>query len=385
MRLNLWSSISDFRRYHPRAVPVFLAILAVLLISRLTLPYFLEDYVNRQLSRNPNYAGRIGKVRVHLWRGAYRIHDIQIIKITGKIQEPLYSAKYLDLSMEWNELIHGALVGEVEMLEPRINFVSGPTDEQTQTGANTDWGDILESLFPFKLNRLEIRHGEVHFQNHYSTPPVDIFMHEVSATATNLTNTRALKDPLPASVKASGKTIGRGDFKIDLRLNPLKSAPTFELAAQMSNVDLPALNDFMRAYGKFDVASGDFSMFASIASKDNQYTGYVKVFFQELDVFSWEKERKKNIAQIFWQAVVGTLTTVLKNHSKDTLATKIPISGSYNKTTLGTWTAVANLLQNAFIRALVPKLDNQTKLEEIEEPEPPPLDKTPKRPQPHSQ
>jgi hypothetical protein len=103
-----------------------------------------------------------------------------------------------------------------------------------------------------------------------------------------------------------------------------------------------------------------------------------------LDVFSWEKERKKNIVQIFWQAVVGTLTTVLKNHPKDTLATKIPISGSYNKTTLGTWTAVANLLQHAFIRALVPKFDNQTKLDEIEEPEPPPLDKLKPPPKPES-
>jgi hypothetical protein len=183
-------------------------------------------------------------------------------------------------------------------------------------------------------------------------------------------------------VKASGKTIGDGDFKIQLQMNPLKPSPTYELAAQLTGVDLRALNDFLRAYGKFDVESGNFELYASIASADNQYTGYVKVFFEQLDVFAWEKERKKNVLQIFWQAVVGTLTTVLKNHPRDTLATKIPISGSYDQNSIGTWTAVANLLQHAFIRALVPRLDSQMKLDDIEEKEPLPLDQLGKEPTP---
>ena len=44
------------------------------------MPWYLRHYVNRTLDRNVEYKGSIGPVRVHLWRGAYSIHDIAISK-----------------------------------------------------------------------------------------------------------------------------------------------------------------------------------------------------------------------------------------------------------------------------------------------------------------
>ena len=93
----------------------------------------------------------------------------------------------------------------------------------------------------------------------------------------------------------------------------------------------------------------------------------MKVFFEDLNVFEWEKERKKNALEVFWQAIVGTLTTVFKNHPKDTLATRIPISGSYEKADVGVWSATMTLLRNAFVRALVPKLDEKITVEEVKQ------------------
>ena len=134
-------------------------------------------------------------------------------------------------------------------------------------------------------------------------------------------------------------------------------------------MNLTALNDFLRAYGKFDVASGTFALYASIAAENGNYDGYFKVFFNNLDVFAWDKERKKNILAVFWQAIVGGVTTAFKNHPKDQLATKIPISGSYSNSSIGVWTASATLLQNAFIHALVPKIDQHVTVEQVEKTE----------------
>jgi hypothetical protein len=39
------------------------------------LPWFVRDHVNRTLDRNQLYAGNIGQVRIHLWRGAYSVND----------------------------------------------------------------------------------------------------------------------------------------------------------------------------------------------------------------------------------------------------------------------------------------------------------------------
>jgi len=344
-------------------------IIVFLICVRLALPFALKTFVNHQLNKSHDYSGKIGDVTVHLWRGAYQIQGINIFKTGGKVPAPFFSTSNMDLSLQWSELFHGALVSKISMLAPRLNFVSGPTKEQSQSGDENNWGGTLESLVPFQINRLEVKNGQVHFQNPYSKPPVDIYITEVSGVATNFTNSRGVTNGLPAGVVVKGNTMGGGGLDFQIHVNPLEKVPTFELAGQLTNVDLVALNDFLRAYGKFDVAQGDFAMFTSFAAKDGNYDGYCKVFFKDLKVFKWDKEKKKDALEIFWQAIVGTLTSAFKNHPKDQLATKIPISGSFEKTNVHLWPTVATLLQNAFIHALVPKIDEPVKVDQIEKPD----------------
>lgn len=355
-------------RWHSLSVKIrwVIFILATLVIGvRLALPSTIKAYVNRQLAKTPQYAGSIGDVDVHLWRGAYQIQNIAITKTDGQVPVPLFAARTLDLSLEWREIFHGALVGEIILDRAEIHFVAGPTVEQTQTGEEGNWVKTVESLFPFKINRLQINQGKIHFENFNSIPPVNIFINEVTATATNLTNTRDLTQPLPSGLLVRGKTLGGGNLDLQLQMNPLAILPTFEISAQVTNINLIALNDFLKAYGKFDVERGTFALYSSFAVADGKYDGYAKVFFENLDVFAWEKERKKNALQVFWQAVVGGVSIVFRNLPNDQLATKIPISGSYEGSNIGTWTAVTTLLKNAFISALVPKLDQTITVEEV--------------------
>lgn len=353
-------------RWTRRSAYWFAGTIVFLICLRLALPFALKDYVNRRLNHSQDYSGKIGDVTVHLWRGAYQIHDIHIFKTSTNIPVPFFSTRILDLSLQWSELFHGALVSKIVMQEPSLNFVSGRTKEQTQTGTENNWGDTLESLVPFKINSLEITNGQVHFQNLYSKPPVDIYVNDVSALATNFTNSRRVTNQLPAGIAAQGNTLGGGSLNFQIHVNPLAKTPAFEFTGQLTNVDLVALNDFLRAYGKFDVAHGDFALFTSFAAKDGFYDGYCKVFFKNLKVFKWEKDKKKDALEIFWQAIVGVLTTAFKNQPHDQLATKIPITGAFGKTDVHVWPTVATLLQNAFIKSLVPKVDEPVKIEKIE-------------------
>lgn len=345
----------------------WLAVIGLVLIClRLALPFAVENYVNHQLRKSHHYTGRIGKVTIHLWRGAYQIHDIHIFKTNGRMPVPFFFSRVLDLSLQWSELLHGALVSKIIMQQPGLNFVSGPAEAQTQTGIGDNWGDILESLVPFKINRLDIVQGQIHFLNPYSTPPVDIYVDEVAAVATNFANSYTMTGDLPAGVIARGETLGGGGVYLAVQVDPLAKTPTFELTSQLTNVDLVALNDFLRAYGKFDVARGTFDLFSSFATTNNTYNGYCKVFFRDLKVFNWEQDKKKDALEIFWKAIVGTLTTAFKNQPHDQLATKIPITGSLGKTDVHVWPTIATLLRNAFIQALVPKPDEPVKVKAVD-------------------
>lgn len=362
----------DSIRHRLSRISQWIVFTVIFLIAvRLALPYAVKAYVNHKLNEARDYTGKIGDVDMKLWRGGYRIHQVQILRKTGEVKTPLFAVKEMDLSIEWRELFHGSLVGEVVMLQPKINFApsSDGDGKGEQNGKGEPWDKMLESLFPFKLNRFEISNGEIHFQNPTATPPVDIYTSKIFATATNLTNGRELKQKLPSGLTARASTLGGGELNLQLQMNLVKATPAFEINCGLTNVNLVALNEFLRAYGKFDVERGTFALYTSVAADEGAYEGYFKVLFTDLDVFAWEKERKKNILEIFWQAIVGGVTTVFKNHPKDQLATKIPISGTYTNSDVGVWTATATLLQNAFIRALVPKLDQQVKVEQVEKPE----------------
>ena len=350
-----------------RAVRVTIIILVVLLVSlRLGLPYLIEDYVNRQLAKIPEYSGHIGTVTVSLWRGAYVIHGINIRKTEGNIPVPFFSTPRMDLSVQWKELFHGAIVGKVLLDKPQVNFVGGPTKEQSQTGESQPWEKTLASLFPFQINRFEIKQGDVRFKTFAKSEPVDIYVTNLNAVATNLTNARVPNQPLPAGLKATGSSLGGGELTIDLKMNPLASGPTFQVDATLTNVDLVALNSFLRSYGKFDVAGGEFSVYTTAASDNGTYKGVIKVLFKHLDVFEWDKERKKNILQIFWEGIIGAVATTFKNHPHDQLAANIPISGQLTNSHVAVLYAVGSTLHNAFIRALVPSINHSEKLEDVE-------------------
>src|SRR6185295_13707513 len=89
-------------------------------------------------------------------------------------------------------------------------------------------------------------------------------------------------------------------------------------------------------------------------------TGYVKPLFRNLKIFSLKEDiSEDNILQFFWQALMGGLTTVLKNFPRDQFGTLIPFtadaSGSTSTDTLAT---IGNILRNAFVRAYLPRLES---------------------------
>jgi Domain of Unknown Function (DUF748) len=354
-----------FLARHRIFILVIVAIILIFIGVRVSLPHVVRHYVNVQLQKSSAYAGNVGDIEISLWRGAYEIRNIHIFKRNGNVREPFFSAPYMDLSVQWAALFHHRIVARIYMQQPRLNFVNGPTAAQTQTGENTSWSQMLQSLAPFKLNEVDIYDGEIHYKDDYSNPKVDLYISRLGASATNLSNVERQQLQLPAGIRATGKTIGGGTLNFELQMNPVAPAPEYQLQTSLTNVNLPALNSFLRAYGKFDVARGEFAMFTSVAATNSAYQGYIKVFMDNLDVFEWKKERQKSALKIFWDAIIAGVSTILRNIPKDQLAARIPISGVYTNSDVGLTRTIGSLLRNAFIRALIPKFDEKVTTGEV--------------------
>lgn len=336
--------------------------IVLLVIARLAAPTFVQRYVNRTLDRHPEYGGRIGQVHLHLIRGAYSIEHVDVVKKSGKTPVPFVSAKRVEFSVDWRELVRGALVSEITVDQARLNFVQGPTKEESQTGIQKSWVSILEDLFPFRINRCTVRQGEVWYHDFHSTPEVHVYLTNMLLIATNLSNVRQTRQELPAAFQVHATTLGQGDLRLLLRANPLAAKPTFDLKAAVTNMDLTALNGFLRAYAKADVTQGRIDVFAEMAAASGQFEGYVKPLVHDLKVFNTQD---KNVFEVVWEAIVAFIAQTFKNHPNDQFGTKIPFSGDFDNPNVDVWDTIVNVLRNAFIRALQPGLEGSVNPEKV--------------------
>ena len=142
-----------FRRHKWLWAFVFLVLLLV--VARASLPSIVKDTVNEKLMALPAYDGQVDDVDLALWRGAYRIEGIRIVKTGSKEPTPFFDGERIDFSIEWRSLLKGSLVSECEMWRPKVNLVQAESEQQSQLGKEVNWADGLERLFPFRFNTIQ--------------------------------------------------------------------------------------------------------------------------------------------------------------------------------------------------------------------------------------
>ncbi len=300
--------------------------------------------------------------------GSYKIKDIKLEKTGGKIPVPFFAAEVIDLSVEWKALFKGGLVGEIEVRRPILNFVKGPTEETSQTKIDKEWQDIVNELMPLKLNRFEIVEGEIHYLDYYSSPKVDVFTSNIYILAENLSNVTDSTNLLPSTVTGSAEIYG-GKAKLNMKLDALNKTPTFDMNAEMIGLNLVEVNDFLKAYGKFDVQKGTFGVYTEAAAKDGKIIGYTKPIIKDLDVIEWKDEKEDPLGQKLLESVVGLGGWIFKNRSEDQVATEIEFEGELKDPAINVWNIIGETLRNAFIEALYPSLEHTININTVKEAE----------------
>ena len=358
-------AVAKPRRHHWRTLAVLSALVVALVALRVALPTIVRGYVNRTLSKIPGYRSEVGVIDISLWRGAYTIHDANVVRTSGKIPVPFFSARRVDLSVEWRELFHRALVGEITMDRPKLNFVKGPTSETSQTRVDSSWQDRVKELFPLRINRLTIEDGELHYRDFYSKPPVDVVVNDLHVVARNLTNSRKLSKTMAASIDADGRPLGNSNLTMHVDVDPYQAKPTFNAAAELTHVDLTKFEDFARAYGGFDFQSGWLSIYTELAAAKGKFTGYVKPLVTDLQIPNWNEE-PKNLLQRVWGVLVGVTAKVFRNHPKDRFATRVDFAGSFDNPNYSIWEIIGQVLKNTFVKAIPPRLEGDVSLGEAE-------------------
>lgn len=341
---------------------ILLTVVVLLVAFRLTLPYFVTRYVNKVLSELEGYRGQIYDVDIHLIRGAYQIDSLKIFKVNGNEEIPFVNIPLMDLSVEWNALFKGKVVGEITFDKPVLNFISGKKtdkgeDGSEQTGADVDWTEPIKKLMPLQINKLTIDEGKVVFYDFTTKPNVDLSLNNLYLVAENLNNAKEQSDLLPSKVFMRATSIGGGNLEMNMRINVLKKLPDLDLDMKFENVNMTALNDFFEAYAKIDVEKGDFNLYSEVAVKEGNINGYVKPLFNNLKIVDWKKDKDKP-AQLVWESIAGVLVELFENQPENQFATRVPLKGNISNVDAPFWPTLWNIFRNAFVEAFARNTDD---------------------------
>ena len=290
-----------------------MALVALAVVARLFAPGYVHRAINRRLNQIPGYSGHVGAINLQIWRGAYRIDDIEIVRRNGKVREPFFAAKTIDFSVAWRELLRKQFVSDVYITDGRLVFLRGPTDESSQLTVDRRWQEVINDIFPINIAHLEIRGGTIRYVDTTMEPHIDVAVRDMEVVATGLRNRPSGKgEVFPAKIDISGRSVGNGELRLNAKLEPLADQTHFEVAVELRKVSLPAINDLLRAYVGIDVSRGQFDVFGQMAMQKGHYEGYLKPFLNRVD-FKNRDDVDKKLGERLWKGAVVAVIKLFEN------------------------------------------------------------------------
>lgn len=341
-------------------------LIVVLVAIRAALPSIMRDAVNDQLQALEHYDGHVEDVDLALWRGAYRIDNIRIVKTGGKQPVPFFSADRIDLSVEWRSLLKGSLVAEGVFHSPNINFVKGETEAQSQTGEGVDWVDRFGDMFPFRFNTVTVHDGTLTFRAPGIRTADAMKATNVEGEVTNITNVADKGKETFADFHAIAAVLDGGSAKVSGSVDPLDDEPTFDVNLQVQNVKLPQVNPWLRQYIKADAEAGDFELYLELAAADGKFRGYAKPVLRNVNIYSSEEPEKNPLKRI-WEGLVDFAANVLENDEKEQVAARIPFTGTIENPKSSVLTTIVSVLHNAFVSAFARSLEGTISVRAVRE------------------
>ena len=213
-----------------------------------------------------------------------------------------------------------------------------------------------EPTLEVKVDELGVRNSQLGFVNRAANPPYRVFFTEVTLEVQNFSN--HLKDGV-ARGKAKAKLMGSGPTEIEFAFRPETKGPDFDLTVRIENTDMRTMNDLFRAYGKFDVVAGMFSLYSEIKVRQGKIEGYVKPLFRDINVYDERQDREKSVFRKLYEGLVGGIAGLLQNRPREEVATETSISGDIESPQASTWETVLRLIQNAFFKAILPGFERE--------------------------
>lgn len=359
-------SVSLLMRKASRVLLWVVGIFVVLLVLvRFALSPIATRIANSKLQEMPQFTGRVGAVKLALWRGTVVIEDLKLSDRQHPEDGDIVIVPHGMLSLAWGPMFKGKLGGEGSVEGAQVIMVKRAEtvkDEKQKAKKLSKpivraWQEILAKQFPIELSKIEVKNAQLRFDDRSDPQVVSLTLDRINLRIEGFSNREKSSEALPASVRMDARLGGSGIVTVDTKVNPAQRLPTFEAKFEVKGLSLPQIHDFLVRYALVDVSSGIFELYTEVKAENGAYDGYTKPFFKDLE-FKAVPDPEKSLLQRAAVKVASGVENLLKN-DRGQVATKAPFHGNFDDTQIDVWATLENLLRNAFVQALREGLEGQ--------------------------
>lgn len=182
--------------------------------------FLIDEPLRRSMERQLNdrlkgYTVRVGKLDFHPHGLSL---DLKKIVITQDAQPdpPVARIGRLSASVEWRALLSGRLVGDVEIVRPKVNLNLAQAREEIKDPVPVEergWQEALEAIYPLEINTFVIRRGELVYTD--EGPFAPLHLRRVELEASNIRNVRSKERTYPSEVHLAARVFERGRLQVD--------------------------------------------------------------------------------------------------------------------------------------------------------------------------
>ena len=210
-----------------------------------------------------------------------------------------------------------------------------------------DVRDALERALPARVNRIEVRDGEILYRDLTAPRDPQIWVHELEIAVENIATREERAGGRPVTVSGSAKLGRSGDITLFVSANPFAKKLEFAGKCSVEGWKAAELFDLIEPKTDLQTPEGTIDVFTEFKSAGGIITGGVKPVLKNVKIRPTEDDFGNKLKA--WVADKGLRLFSDRVPDRNAVATVVPIKGRLDDPDIQLWPAVIGVIRNAFV------------------------------------
>lgn len=322
-----------------------LIVVLILGVIRLLIPVGALAGINYALRhKSEDYTGHLKDLDLAILRGRIALKNLHIEK-RDKPQALQADVANTVVNFSWSKLwdknaVVEIFVDGVNIVMTEIPKIEPPKPDELSFEKIRKM--LAESKWSSEISKFSIRNADIKFVVPEGNVPLSV--NKISVDISNIHLSPAKHWQL-AGVKVESYLQGQGRMLLAGQMQPLAKPVMADMNFSIVDFDLKTLNGLLLKILPMDLTRGKFSTYAEAASEKGYTNGYMKLFFDDVDVVS-NPQKLQSGRHFVIEAAAALGNWMLKNKKENSVALNLPFKIRHDKVTVNTSDAFWSTLKN---------------------------------------